>query len=106
MTIKFNRAAYMANECTHAEYYDQFVSEGLMNAVGSAIGVKRIKESTDEHFNDIPLQQWDNLQGLVGAYCGSALAESNASTSGGVRGISLSDSVCVAKAAARRIKAA
>jgi hypothetical protein len=106
MTIKYNRAAYMANECTHAEYYAQFVTEGLMNAVGSAIGVARIKASTDEHLNDIPLQQWDNLQGLVKAYCGSALADSNASTSGGVRSLSLSDCVCVAKAAAHAIKAA
>ncbi len=104
MTIKFNRAAYMANECTHEQYYDQFVSDSLCRAVAQAIGKKRIEVSTDEHFNDIPLRQWDALEGLVKTYCGNALADSNSSTAGGVRSISLSDCVCVAKAAAKRIR--
>jgi len=102
--VKFNRAAYMNNECSHREYYGQFVSAMLIRQVVSIIGEQRINASTNEHFNDIPLAIWDRLEPLVKAYCGSALADSNASTSGGVRGISLSDCVCVAKEAARQAK--
>jgi hypothetical protein len=103
MTIKYNRAAYMNNECSHDVYYDQFVTDGLVRAVGRIIGVARIKASIDESFNDIPLREWDALWPIVESYFGAALADSNASTSGGVRSISLSDTVCVAKAAAKRI---
>jgi hypothetical protein len=104
MNIKFNRKAYMNKECTLNEYYDQFVTDGLVKAIGNIISINRIQASQDEHFNDIPLREWDALEGLVKAHCGSALADSNASTSKGVRSISLSDCVCVAKVAAMRLR--
>ena len=102
--VKFNHAAYMNKECSHREYYGQFVSAMLISHVVSIIGGQRINASTDEHLNDIPLAIWDRLAPLVKAHCGSALADSNASTSGGVRSISLADCVCVAKEAARQYK--
>jgi hypothetical protein len=104
MNIQFNRKQYTAGETDIDTYYGQFVSAGLKAAISRRIGVQRITQSIDPHLNDIPLCEWDNLADLVKSYCGSALADSNASTSNGVRGISLSDCVCVAKVAARMIR--
>lgn len=92
---KFNRSDYMNEKCTHDEYYSQFVSEGLLNAVVARIGATRIINSNDKYLNDIELSSWDMLRDLVISYCGNAIAESN-----GSGGVSLSDTVCVAKAAA------
>ena len=88
----------MNNECSHDEYYSQFVSEGLKNAVSNAIGKDRIIVSENHHFNDIQLNKWDSLSGLIGSYCGKMLGEAN-----GNGYYSLSDTVCVAKAAAKMI---
>jgi hypothetical protein len=104
MTIKYNRAAYMNNECTFDQYYSQFVTPAMCDNIGVAIGVERIKQSTDESFNDIPLREWDSVALLVKSYCGNAMAHSNASTSNGVLCASLSDFVCVAKTAAKQIR--
>ncbi len=102
--IKFTRAQYMANECDHHTYYAQFATPGVISLVTMAIGKAKITNSTNEHFNDIPLQKWGNLKGSIGAMVGNLLCDSNASTSAGHRGYSLSDTVYVAKAAARMIK--
>lgn len=96
----FTRQQYMNRECTHDEFYGQFVNELVIRCVASAIGVARIKGSTDPHFNDIPLREWDGLhRWLYGTVKASHLRI------GYTGGVSLSDTVCVAKAAARRIKA-
>lgn len=94
----------MTKECTHEEYYTQFVTESLVKAVVSSIGKKKILASKDKHLNDIQLGLWDNLAPIVALHCASKVSEANASTSGGVRCYSLSDMVCVAKAAARVFK--
>jgi hypothetical protein len=59
--IGFTRAQYMAGECTHAEYMEQFVSDALVEMVGSRIGVDRIRASVNPYFNDIPLHEWDHV---------------------------------------------
>lgn len=97
--MKFTRKQYLNKECSHNEYYGQFVSPGLVDMVSCMIGEGRIKRSSDPHFNDIPLRDWDSLNGLIREYCGRSIAEAN-----GTGGISLSDTVSVAKAAARQIK--
>ena len=94
----YTRKQYMNKECSHNEYYEQF-GQHLTNLVGQTIGVKRIKNSTDDSFNDIPLKRWDALAPLVRSTVGRMLAEAN-----GTGGISLSDCVCSAKAAARIIR--
>lgn len=55
----FTRQKYMDNECSHKEYYRQFVTPRIVNIVSSRIGLERIKNSTNEHLNDIPLEEWD-----------------------------------------------
>ena len=100
------RKQYMNKEFTHAEYYAQFVDDSLKAYVADAIGKDKIKKSTDPYFNDIDLIQWDRLHGVIRMHCGKSLSESNSSTCapGSRGGVSLSDTVCVAKAAARQIR--
>lgn len=78
----YTRKQYMNKECTHREFYGQHMTLPIINMVVRAIGKDRLLRSTDEHLNDIPLKEWDNLHPLLGG--------------------SLSDSVCFAKEAARQ----
>ena len=89
-------AEYAAH--AHRSYYGQFVTPGVRSFVAQCIGTKNIKESTDPHFNDTPLRLWDDLHSSIGAMCGRAIC---AASTGGY---SLSDTVCIAKEAARQIK--
>lgn len=93
------RKEYMSKKATHEEYYGQFVNDSVVRIVKRSIGEDRIKNSTDEHFNDISLDSWDRLHGLIHNVVGKEVRLAN-----GSGGYSLSDSVCVAKAAARQIK--
>ncbi len=81
------RNHYINGDISHNDYYDQFVNRDIIRVVERRIRVDKIKKSTCEHFNDIPLKNWDNISGVVN-----------------VRGFSLSDRVCTLKAAARQIK--
>lgn len=93
----YTRQQYMANEVTHQEYYGQFCSNSVIRLVTDRIGMDQILRSTNPHFNDIPLNQWDNLEPVIRMMVGSTLQKLNGQ-------VSLSDCVCVAKAAARIIK--
>lgn len=109
--MKYNRKDYMSKKCSHDEYYAQFVNSGVIEIVSFHIGKDKILASEDEHFNDIPLKQWDVLAEPLRHCCGRAVSDSNDSTHGeptkkGYITVSLSDMGCVAKAAARQIKAA
>lgn len=88
IATKYTREQYLNNECTHHEYYKQFVTKGAIECVKRAIGKDRIINSKDEHFNDIALKLWDNLYIPI---------------PNGVDG-SLATKVCIAKCAARMIK--
>jgi len=57
----FTRADYLEKKCTHREYYGQFVSVNTKTLVCGYIGMDRLRASKNEHFNDIPLAEWDNL---------------------------------------------
>jgi len=105
--MKYTRKDYISKKCSHDEYFGQFVDSSLIHLVESFIGSDKIKRSTDPHFNDIPLKEWDSLHPMIRQHCGQSLSISNASTcSENIKrgGISLADTVCVAKAAARQIK--
>ena len=91
----YSRKQYLSGEVTHLEYYGQF-AESIEQAVVNTIGRERILASTDPHMNDIPLQRWDSLQGIVMNLAGRAIGEAN----GISFSASLSDCVCAAKAAA------
>ena len=62
--MTFTRKQYMEGECTHDQYYDQFVTQDLKNTVLRSIPEKQIVMSRDESFNDIPLRSWDWLARL------------------------------------------
>lgn len=94
------RSRYMNKEVTYHEYYGQFVTDAIKDRVVNAIGLARIVGSTDEHFNDIPLKEWDALHDTIVLLAGRHIAAAN----GG--GLSLSDTGCVAKTAARQVRAA
>lgn len=101
--IKFSRKDYMNGICSHDEYYSQFVTDGVIRTLERHIGKAEIEDSTDPHFNDIPLGRWDALALLVPQ---RLISVSNVSTQadGSSPSISLSDRVCILKAAAKIIR--
>lgn len=60
---KFTIRQRLANECTHEEYYHQFVTEEIKKMVLRRFSKEELKEAfeTDIHLNSIPLIQWDML---------------------------------------------
>ena len=89
----YTRKQYMNKECSHADYNRQFVSPAMLRSVESHIGVERIRASTDEHLNDIPLWEWDllpyNTSRELLKECGDYLTQAG--------------HVCIAKQAARML---
>jgi hypothetical protein len=55
------RRDYMDGKATFSEYYRQFITPELVEAVKTKIGIDSIRSSKDKHLNDIPLHEWDNL---------------------------------------------
>lgn len=106
--MQFTRKDYMAGAVDHDTYYAQFALPEVVRAVEKSIGVEHIIQSADEHFNDISLHKWDRLA-LGGGFPERAallVSVSNVSTQapGSRPSISLSDKVCILKAAARVIR--
>ena len=88
------RNQYLNGECTDRQYYGQFVNAGTKARVLSGIGLAALKKSTDPHFNDIPLNKWDNLVPHCPCSAGFAKAGDYYTLAGGV---------CLLKEAARQI---
>lgn len=89
----FSRQQYMSNECSHSEYYSQFITPSARLIVVNSIGRDRIISSTDPHFNDIPLYLWYKLSFPV-----KSLKEAGDF-------LTLVGKVCIAKEIARQYKA-
>jgi hypothetical protein len=89
------RKQYMNNECTHAEYYNQFVDDSVLLRVKRMVGQTRIVESKDESFNDIPLRIWDSIG--ITSTTGDKMREAEDYPT-------LAGTVCINKAAARQIR--
>lgn len=105
LTLQHNRRAYMAREVDHQTYYAQFVTPEVERMVRNYIGEDKIKASADPHFNDISLGLWDNVGRLLRGDVLRLLDWSNASTTKDeTPWHSLSDLVCIVKAAARKIR--
>jgi len=102
----FTRKDYMTGTIAHQEYYAQFVTPDVLLMVRSNIGEGAIHNSKDPFFNDIPLGRWDSLSTAMPANACRMVAESNLSTQapGSKPSLSLSDRVCILKAAAQIIK--
>lgn len=77
----------------HRRYYGQFVNERTIAYVVRAIGADRLLGSTDPHFNDIPLPEWDNLVRYLPLAASLRDAGDYMTLGGGV---------CIAKEAARQ----
>jgi len=92
------RKKYIAGDATHEEYYSQFVDSILISIVSTVIGTTRIVESTDPHFNDISLADWDKAGECIPLRILQKLREAEPGA-----GVSLSDRVCIVKAAAAAI---
>lgn len=91
------RNDYISGKCTHREYYAQFVTSDIKAAVENKFTKARLIEAfkQDEHFNTIPLHQWDNLTYICRSI-GYMLKQAGDS-------YTLSSGVCILKAAARII---
>lgn len=57
------RKMYLNNECTHREYYAQFVNEDILCLIRLWFSVEELRKAyeEDEHLNSIPLGKWDAL---------------------------------------------
>lgn len=105
----YTRNEYMQSKgdeqrAAHRKYYAQFVTPAVLFHVASFIGKDRIFNSTDEHFNDIPLHEWDRLEPFVKQACNTRKIQEANNYPKGKFPWSLSDAVCIAKQAARMIK--
>jgi hypothetical protein len=45
----------------HRTYYAQMVTPYMVDTVARIIGADRLRNSTDPHFNDIPMTLWDAI---------------------------------------------
>lgn len=94
------RSDYLDHQCTHREYYAQFVGENERIIVRTRIGRERITKSRDEALNDIPLSEWD---GLAMAYLmKDGALRSRLKASGDIP--TLAVCVCILKEAAKQVK--
>jgi len=90
----FTRKQRLADECTHREYYAQFIDKGMKELVVRTFGDK-LQNSQDEHFNDINLDSWDALLPFTTR---KARAMKDAGD-----WLTMAGSVCMLKEAARQV---
>jgi len=57
----YTNKGYMAGLISHSDYFAQFLDHHAISYVQNTIGLETILNSTDAHFNDIPLRSWDQL---------------------------------------------
>ena len=90
-SVKFTRQQLLDAECTHQQYYEQFLSLLSVQTVIEFIGADRILESTHPHFSDtgIDLSEWEQIGSWLPA---------NFQAAGDAR--TIASDVCLAEAAA------
>jgi hypothetical protein len=86
----------------HREYHAQFIGERAINYVLRCIGEQAIRNSKDEHMNDIPLALWDRLD--MRPHINTKLLSEATGKQSGRYSWAPSDNVCIAKEAARQWK--
>ena len=62
VSVRFTRNDYMSNRCSHAEYYGQFDSPAVRNAILRVIPMSDLMASFDPYMNDIKLSRWDSIR--------------------------------------------
>ncbi len=65
--MSYTRKQYLDKECSHREYYAQFVTPGVVDRIVRRLGADRLLASQDEHLNDIPLHIWDDIPAPMGS---------------------------------------
>lgn len=93
------RQQYLNKQATHEEYYSQFVTPFIKKIVENHIGLDKIKDSNDHHFNDIPLRLWDNASNWLKYYPTVFNQLKEAGDYATLAGL-----VCILKQAARELK--
>jgi hypothetical protein len=94
-----SRSDYIKGQVLHRAYYSQFVVDAHYSRINNSIGIDRILESQDEHFNDIPLELWDAVAVPVPAETNKIMKECGDYPT-------LCGAVCTLKEAARQLKEA
>lgn len=93
--VLFTRKQYLNNECTHGQYYGQFVTESTIKTVLSYFSKDELTQcyAEDKHLNNIKFYVWDRMPLYAATYkmkdCGDSL--------------SMSGKVCILKCAAKMI---
>lgn len=100
-TTKFTRAQYLNQECTHEQYYNQFVTPAIKSLVKNSLGLDKLKEAYEagESLNTIPLTKWDSMSQFIGKdpyFLNVPMKEVGDF-------LTLAGIVCIAKAAARQL---
>lgn len=90
------RQQYLNGECSHREYYAQFVNDSTKRRVYGAFGLCRIMSCSTERFREIPLDDWDCVVRNMVYDFRSLLAAGDDPTGAGL--------VCIAKEAAAQIR--
>lgn len=96
-SVRFTRNDYMSNCCSHAEYYGQFDSPAVRNAILRVIPMSDLMTSTDPHMNDIKLSRWDAIRLPKETRCKLSVANGHETSIV----YSHSDVVCLAKTVAK-----
>lgn len=103
----FTRAQYLNRECTHREYWAQFVTPSMKAMVLNNITLERLQRSTDQvNFNDISLMKWDWMKSHTFHMLNmTKWREIQYPEYVGLTSVgwSLSDNVCILKEAARQL---
>lgn len=86
------RKEYLDHKLGHDDFYLWLADSIGVTEKMLPVPVARVRQSNDQHLNDIPLNLWDRRDPLVRHNAFQA----------GMKSWSLSDSVCVLKAVARR----
>lgn len=93
--VLFTRKQYLDHECTHDQYYGQFVTESTIQTVLSYFSKEKLTEyyASDKNLNNIKLSVWDRMPLYASTYkmkdCGDWLTAAG--------------QVCILKRAARMI---
>lgn len=103
----FTRKQYLDKQCTHRQYWAQFVTEGMRQMVQRNITLERLQRSQNEYFSDVTtLQDWDCMRhGTFAMLDQKKWREIQYPEYTDPRSIgwSLSDNTCLLKEAARQL---
>ena len=103
----YTRAQYLNKECTHREYWAQFVTKRMRDMVLRNIPLERLQRSQNEYFSDVTqLADWDVMKNATFAMLNQKVwREIQYPEYKDPRSIgwSMSDNTCLLKEAARQI---